>query len=80
MAKYLATYWADKGVRCNVLCPGGIYANQSDDFVKRLTDLIPLGRMANIDEYKAAVAFMVSDASSYMNGASIPIDGGRSIW
>jgi len=80
LTKYLATYWADKGVRCNALCPGGIYANQSDDFVKRLTDLIPLGRMANIDEYKAAVAFMVSDASSYMNGASIPIDGGRSIW
>ena len=80
LTKYLATYWADKGVRCNALCPGGIYANQSDDFVKRLTDLIPLGRMANIDEYKAAVAFVVSDASSYMTGASIPIDGGRSIW
>jgi len=80
LTKYLAIYWADKGVRCNALCPGGIYANQSDDFVKRLTDLIPLGRMANIDEYKAAVAFVVSDASSYMNGASIPIDGGRSIW
>jgi len=79
LTKYLATYWPGK-VRCNTLCPGGIYAGQSEDFVQRLTDLIPLGRMANIDEYKAAIVFMVSDASLYMNGSTVVIDGGRSVW
>ena len=80
LTKYLSTYWAANNVRCNTLCPGGIYTNQSDDFVQRLTDLIPLGRMANIDEYKAAVVFMVSEASSYMNGTVMSVDGGRSAW
>ena len=80
LTKYLATYWADKGVRCNALCPGGIYNNQPDEFVKKISNLIPLGRMAHEDEYKASVIFMLSDASRYMNGAVIPMDGGRSIW
>jgi NAD(P)-dependent dehydrogenase (short-subunit alcohol dehydrogenase family) len=80
LTKYLATYWADKGVRCNALCPGGIYNNQPDEFVKKISNLIPLGRMAHEDEYKASVVFMVSEASKYMNGAIIPMDGGRSIW
>lgn len=80
LTKYLATYWADKGVRCNALCPGGIYNNQPDEFVKKISNLIPLGRMAHEDEYKASVVFMVSDASKYMNGAVILMDGGRSIW
>ena len=80
LTKYLATYWVDKGVRCNALCPGGIYNNQPDEFVKKISNFIPLGRMAHEDEYKASVVFMVSDASKYMNGAIIPIDGGRSIW
>jgi len=80
LTKYLATYWTDKGVRCNALCPGGIYNNQPDEFVKKISNLIPLGRMAHEDEYKASVVFMVSDASKYMNGAIIPMDGGRSIW
>ena len=80
LTKYLATYWADKGVRCNALCPGGIYNNQPDEFVKKISNLIPLGRMAHEDEYKASVVFMLSDASKYMNGAIIPLDGGRSIW
>ena len=80
LTKYLATYWADKNVRCNALCPGGIYADQSEKFVKRLTNLIPLGRMADSDEYKSAIVFMVSDASSYMNGSVVSVDGGRSCW
>lgn len=79
LTKYLATYWADKGVRTNVLCPAGVYTNQDEEFVKRISELIPLGRMANIDEYKGAIAFLASDASSYMNGATVVIDGGRTI-
>jgi len=80
LTKYLATYWADKGVRCNALCPGGIYNNQPDEFVKKISNLIPLGRMAHEDEYKASVVFMVSEASKYMNGSILFVDGGRSIW
>lgn len=80
LTKYLATYWADKGVRANSLCPGGVYVNQPDDFVQKLTHLIPLGRMASSDEYMAAVQFLCSDASAYMNGACIVMDGGRSCW
>ena len=80
LTKYLATYWADKGVRCNALCPGGIYNNQPDEFVKKISNLIPLGRMADEDEYKASVVFMVSEASKYMNGSILSVDGGRSIW
>jgi len=80
LTKYLATYWADKGVRCNALCPGGIYTGQPEEFINKLTDLIPLGRMANPDEYKAAIVFMVSEASSYMNGTVVSMEGGRSCW
>jgi len=80
LTKYLATYWADKGVRCNALCPGGIYNNQPDEFIKKISNLIPLGRMAHEDEYKTSVVFMVSGASSYMNGSVVSMDGGRSCW
>jgi NAD(P)-dependent dehydrogenase (short-subunit alcohol dehydrogenase family) len=79
LTRYLSTYWAAQGVRCNALSPGGVYANQPDEFVQRLTSLIPLGRMASKDEYRAAVQFLCSDASAYMNGQNILIDGGRSV-
>ncbi|MDT5269274.1 MAG: hypothetical protein QOH49_1460 [Acidobacteriota bacterium] len=80
LTRYLATYWAEAGVRVNAISPGGIYAGQAEDFVTKLTNLIPLGRMARADEYKAAVLFLCSDASSYMTGQNLIIDGGRSCW
>lgn len=80
LTRYLATYWADKGVRANALSPGGVFNGQGDEFIKRLTSLIPLGRMASRDEYRAAVQFLCSDASAYLNGQNIVMDGGRSVW
>jgi NAD(P)-dependent dehydrogenase (short-subunit alcohol dehydrogenase family) len=80
LTRYLATYWADKGVRCNALSPGGVFNGQGDEFIERLSSLIPLGRMAEKDEYRAAVQFLCSDASSYMNSQNIVMDGGRSTW
>mgnify|MGYP001430397458 CR=1 FL=1 len=80
LTKYLSTYWADNNIRCNALAPGGVLDNQSIEFLNRVQKLIPLNRMANIDEYQAAIIFLCSDASSYMNGAVLTIDGGRSTW
>lgn len=80
LTKYIATYWADKGIRCNALCPGGIIENQSEEFLNKISDLIPLGRMAERNEYKSALIFLVSDASSYMTGSNLVIDGGRTCW
>lgn len=80
LTKYLATYWADKGIRVNAVCPGGIYNGQDEEFLKKLTNLIPLGRMAGRDEYKCTILYLISEASSYMTGSTVIIDGGRTCW
>jgi NAD(P)-dependent dehydrogenase (short-subunit alcohol dehydrogenase family) len=80
LTRYLATYWAEKGIRSNALSPGGVVNGQGEDFICKLSSLIPLGRMAHHDEYRAAIQFLCSDASAYMNGQNIVMDGGRSIW
>ena len=79
LTRYLSSYWADKGVRANALSPGGVYIDQDQEFVTRLEQLIPMGRMAQPDEYIGAIQFLCSDASSYMNGQNIVMDGGRSV-
>ncbi len=80
MTKYLSTYWSANGVRVNALSPGGVYEDQNNDFVKKISELIPLGRMAKSNEYRSAVQFLCSEASAYMTGQNIVIDGGRSVW
>lgn len=80
LTRYLATYWADANLRVNAISPGGVYDGQPADFVAKLTSLIPMGRMAAVDEYQGAILFLVSDASSYMTGANLVVDGGRTCW
>ena len=80
LTRYIATYWAEKNVRCNAVCPGGVENGQSLDFLTGVSQRIPMGRLANKDEYQGTLIWMLSDASSYVNGAIIPIDGGRTCW
>ncbi len=80
MTKYLSTYLAKKNIRVNSLSPAGVYNNQSDEFVSKFKNLIPMDRMAQPNELKGAVVFMCSDASSFMTGHNLVIDGGRTIW
>lgn len=79
LTRYLATYWAAHNVRSNALSPGGVYVAQDDEFVTRLSGLIPLGRMARREEYRGAIQFLCSDAACYLNGQNIVMDGGRSV-
>ena len=78
LTRYLATYWSSANIRVNAISPGGVFNGQSEAFLTRLKQLIPMERMANQDEYEGAILFLCSDASSYMTGANLVIDGGRS--
>lgn len=80
LTRYLATYWIDKNVRCNAICPGGIENGQPESFLQNVSSKIPMNRLANVNEYQGTLIWMLSDASSYLNGAIVPIDGGRSSW
>ena len=78
LTKYTASYWGEKNIRCNAIAPGGIYNNQDNSFIKKISQLIPLGRMAKKKEYNGLILFLCSDLSSYLTGSVIVADGGRS--
>lgn len=80
LTKYLSTYWAEDGVRVNALSPGGVRLDQPEAFTSRLHKRIPMGRMANPDEYHGALVFLASSDSAYMTGQNLVIDGGRTVW
>jgi len=80
LTRYLAVHWRDKNIRVNCLVPGGVFDNQGDEFVEAYCARTPLGRMASAEDYVGPVLFMVSDASTYMTGSILTVDGGWTAW
>ena len=80
LTKYLATYWADKGIRANAVTPHGLYNNHEEQFVKNFSSRSPLGRMCDKKEVVGAVLYLASDASSYVTGSNLIADGGWTAW
>jgi NAD(P)-dependent dehydrogenase (short-subunit alcohol dehydrogenase family) len=80
LTRYLSTYWANENVRCNAICPGGVDNNQPENFIRDVSFRIPMNRLAEASEYQGTLVWMLSDASSYLTGAIVPVDGGRTAW
>lgn len=80
LTRWLATYWAERRIRVNAIAPGGTQALENDTFVRRYSNRVPLGRMASASEMAGAAVYLVSDASSYVTGQCLMVDGGLSAW
>jgi NAD(P)-dependent dehydrogenase (short-subunit alcohol dehydrogenase family) len=80
LTKYLGTYWSKRGVRVNCLTPHGVWNNHEPSFVERFSKMSPMGRLMTVDEVVGAALFLASDASSYVTGSNLLVEGGWTAW